>query len=179
MCNDGWEIAGLTFVSEVGKYRPDLLLRLVVRPLPLWLFPLPQPQGREQVDPPGGQRCHVVREHPSEVSAALQGHLLQQRGQVLLRPPWIGPYRPPGGFALADPLLISVWLRARGTGERAKAQRSLWHRPRFVGGVPFDPPGNPKIKKVPTISIAFRNVDGRTSWPFQCSIFIFKALIIL
>lgn len=41
-------IRALTFVSEVGEYRPDFL----VGPLTHRALSLPQPQRGEQVDPP-------------------------------------------------------------------------------------------------------------------------------
>lgn len=98
---------------------------------------LPQPQGWEQVDPPPRHLPSDIREEQAGVSRALQGHLLQQRGQVPPTTPRISSYRCPPGFLVSAVPLTLTWFWT--------PQHSLWQRSLSVLGVAFYPPGKPKL----------------------------------
>lgn len=128
-----------TFVSEVAEDRPDFPLNLLVFPAHLWRLPLPQPQGGEQVDPPAAHWAHAVSENPSRVSAAFQGHVLQQRGQVSAWTPGIGLCGRPPSLRIASRLLFSWWLLEALEGANAKCSLRRW--PVSAAPAMFGPPG--------------------------------------
>lgn len=82
----------LTIVPDVGEQHPALFLHLLILTFTFQGSLLPQPQGREQVDPPLRHLPSYIREEQARVSRALQGHILKQRGKVPPTTPRISSY---------------------------------------------------------------------------------------